>query len=305
MHYLPEVTNDWFRVDLEACERLRVQLDYEGGQDVAIDYPLLISNSVLNDVAQRRALIEALRSLPIDSIWLRVSGFGADATAASIRKYISAARDFHTLGKPVISDCVGGLAAQAILAFGAGAGIAHGVAAKERFSVSGWHKPARPPDPNRKRGTSTYSILLPGLDRLLKPDQAQTLIDASEGRRLLSCNNRNCCPTGFDDTKRDPKGHYLRQRAFQCEAISNVPEFRRAQDFLDRTLAVAARTARQVAKLRVQDAEIMAITAANADRLDRLCIVLQNLKEAEAVSTHSAPFPSPSTVRTARKGDRG
>jgi hypothetical protein len=303
-HFLSEATDPWFESDLAACKALRAVVDREGGRDVAVDYPLMMSNAALNDIAQRRAFVAALRSMPIDSVWLRVSGFGGDATAAALRKYIAAARDFHQLDRPVIADCVGGLSALAILAFGAAGGIAHGLAEKERFDATSWHKPPKPPDPDRKRGGNAFSFLLPGIDRLLKPAQAQILINASGGRRLLSCNDRRCCPHGFEDTMRDPKGHYLRQRAWQCEALSKVPEPRRAQDFLDNTLAAADRTARQAAKLRVADETVAEITTRNAERFDRIRVVLENLKETEAVSTRSVAFPPPMPLKTARNGDR-
>jgi hypothetical protein len=256
----------------------------------------------MNDIAQRRVFVAALRSIPIDSVWLRISGFGGDATAAALRKYISAARDFHSLGKPVIADCIGGLAALAVLAFGAAGGIAHGLAEKERFDAASWHKPPKPPDPEKKRGGNAFSVLLSGIDRLLKPEQAQILIEASGGRRLLSCNDRRCCPHGFEDTIRDPKGHYLRQRAWQCEALSKVPEPRRSKDFLDNTLANADRTARQIAKF--PDDAVATVTARNAERLDRLRVVLENLKETEAISTRSAAFPAPTTLKMDFRGNR-
>ena len=78
-----------------------------------------------------------------------------------------------------------------------------------------------------------------------------------------------------------------------------MPEPRRSQDFLDRTLADADRTARQVAKLRVPDEAMMTITMRNAERLDRLRVVLENLKETEAVGTRSAAFPPPVPLKTA------
>ena len=241
--------------------------------------------------------------MPIESIWLRVSGFGTDATAAALRKYISAARDLHQLGKPIIGDCVGGLSALAVVSFGAASGIAHGLAEKERFDTSNWHKPPPPPDPDKKKGGNAYSVLLPGIDRLLKPSQAQILVDALGGRRLLSCNDRSCCPHGFEDTIRDPKGHYLRQRAKQFTALSKIPEQLRAQDFLDNTLADADRTARQVAKLKVSDEAIATILTKNADRHDRIRKVLENLKETESVITRSAVFPPPMPIRGNYKND--
>jgi hypothetical protein len=80
-----------------------------------------------------------------------------------------------------------------------------------------------------------------------------------------------------------------------------VPESRRTQDFLDNTLASADRTARQNAKLRVTDTAVAAITARNAERLDRLRVVLENLRETEAVSTRSAAFPPPVRLQIVRR----
>lgn len=100
-HFLEGGIKDpWFRVDLEACVRLRRLLDMEGGKDIAIDYPLLLTNAALNDPTERAAIIPALSSLPIQSVWLRTSGFGADATPAGVRKYIVALRDFGSLHLP-------------------------------------------------------------------------------------------------------------------------------------------------------------------------------------------------------------
>jgi hypothetical protein len=300
-HYLAQASDRWFEIDLGACTRLRRVLDQEGGADIAIDYPLIVSNAAVNDATQRRAFITSLEGRPVNSVWLRVSGFGGGATAPALRKYIAALRDFHELGRPIIADCVGGLSAQAILSFGAASGIAHGLAEKERFDTSYWHKPPPPPDPEKNCGGNAYAVLLPGIDRLLKPAQAQALIETAGGRRILACNDRRCCPRGFDDTIADPKGHYLRQRAWQCEAISSIPELRRVQDFLDRTLADADRTARQAARLRVVDSKLKKIVEDNAWRVDRLRVVLESLQQTEAISTKAEAFPVPIPLKAARK----
>ena len=303
-HYLIQATDSWFGVDLAACDALRRALDQEGGADVAIDYPLIVSNAALNDTAQRRAFVASLAGGPIDSVWLRISGFGGGVTAAALRKYIAAARDFHELERPINSDCVGGLSAQAILSFGAASGIAHGFGEKERFDASAWHKPPPPRDPDKKQGANAYAVLLPGVDRLLKPSQARTLIETPGGRRILACNDRWCCPRGFDDTIADPNGHYLRQRAWQWDAISRIPESRRVQHFLDRTLADADRAARQVAKLKVGDPQLREIVTDNARRLDRMRVVLENLQQTDAVSTRAEAFPPAMPLRAAQKSSR-
>lgn len=303
-HLLIEATDPWLQSDLRACEALRVMLDREGGRDVAIDYPLIISNAALNDVAQRRAFVAALSRMPIDSIWLRISGFGGETTAAALRKYIAAARDFHSLRKPLVADCVGGLSGLAILAFGAAGGIAHGLAEKERFDASNWHKPPPPPDPDKKRGGNAYSVLLRGVDRLLKPDQAKLLIGAAGARRLLSCSDRDCCPNGFEDTMRDPKGHFLRQRFLSCESLSRVQEPLRTRDYLQNTLASAMQTARQVANLQIEDASMKDLARKNAERLERVRPTLENLRDTESVSTRSAAFPAAVPLRQSSSGVR-
>lgn len=300
-HLLSEAADSWLGTDLKSCAQLRRALDAEGCEHVAIDYPLMITNGSLNDSAQRKALIGALAGAPVDSIWLRVSGYGADATAAGLRKYIAAARDFHELRTPLVADSVGGLSGLAALAFGAMSGIAHGVAEKERFDASSWHKPPPPPDPDKKRGGNAHVMMLPGLDRLLKPAQAEALMGAAGARRLLSCGDRGCCPHGFEDTLKDPKGHYLRQRASEYASLSAVPELRRTQHFLDTTLSQADRTARQIAKLKLGDEKLLALVTQNANRLDRMRVVLDNLRETEAVSTRSTEFPSAGRLGSSSK----
>ena len=101
-HFLSGVSDLWFETDLEATARLRALLDMEGGKGIALDYPVLLSNATLNDQAERKAIMSALRSSPAESIWLRISGFGAEATPAGIRKYITAAHDFHHVAKPIL-----------------------------------------------------------------------------------------------------------------------------------------------------------------------------------------------------------
>jgi hypothetical protein len=277
-HFLEGGIKDpWFPVDLEACVRLRRLLDMEGGKDIAIDYPLLLTNAALNDPAERATIIPALSSLPIQSVWLRTSGFGSDATPAGVRKYIAALRDFGSLHMPVVSDGMGGMAGLAITAFGAASGLAHGVAEKERFDARSWNKPRL----EGRSGGGGYTVLLPGVDRLLKKEEAQTLMAAPHARRILSCQDRGCCPSGFEDTLKDPKGHYLRQRKMQCDALSAVQDQLKAHHFLEKTLEGASKTARQASKLKTGDEGLGTVLAKNARRLERMGEVLENLHGTE------------------------
>jgi len=287
-HLLSNGQDSWFTVDLRSCATLRRRLDIEGGKDIAIDYPLLITNAVLNDAAERKAFVSRLRDVPVESIWLRVSGFGAEATPAGLRKYITAFQDFHALSMPIVADGVGGIAAFAILSFGAACGIAHGAAEKERFDASEWNKPRK----EGRGGGGGHMVLLSGIDRLLKKEDAEALIAVPHGRRLCSCNNRMCCPHGFEDTLKDPRGHYLRQRALEFESLSSVPEPRRAQHFLDTTLADADRKARQIAKLKVGDVKLSTMLVKNTERLDRMRAVLEDLQKTGGIVSRAKRFPA-------------
>jgi hypothetical protein len=296
-HLLTGVSDPWLEVDLQACRRLRRLLDAEGGKQIAIDYPLLIPNAVLNDTAERKALVSRLAGdVPIDSIWLRVSGFGADATAAGLRKYITASQEFHVIRKPIVADGVGGIAALAIAAFGAVSGVAHGVAEKERFDTRDWNKP-----PKQGGGGRGYYLLLNGIDRLLRSSDADAIIAAPGARRLVSCHDRTCCPHGFEDTLKDPKGHYLRQRARELARLSAIPDPLRSQHFLDNTLAHADRTARQIAKLKVTAPEVEQILVKNTERLDRMRAVLEDLNKTSNGATRAPKYPPPSTAVAAAK----
>jgi hypothetical protein len=287
-HFLERGVKDpWFRVDLEACTRLRRLLDMEGGKDIAIDYPLMISVAALNDATERAAIIPALAQLPIQSLWMRISRFGADATPTGVSRYISALREFRELDLPLVADGTGGIAGLAIAAFGATSGLAHGVAEKERFDASTWNKP-RPE--KKSSGGNGYAVLLPGVDRLLKKEEAQALIGSPHGRRLLSCQDRNCCPAGFEDTLKDPKGHYLRQRAFQCDELSAVQDPLKQTHFMEKMLAGASRTARQVAKLKTGNEKLGDALTKNALRLERMEDVLENLQKTEEDTARARAF---------------
>ncbi|HEY3948223.1 hypothetical protein [Phenylobacterium sp.] len=273
-HLLESSADAWFGIDRQACDDLRSALDAAGGNAIAIDYSLTLKYGSLRDPAQRRVLIAGLKDLPFDNLWLRVSGFGADAEAPMLRRFIAAAVDFQQLDRPIVADGVGGLAAVAVAAFGAAGGISHGLGEKERFAAGDWNKP---PVPRAGGGGREKRLLMPGLDRLLSVKQVELLMAADGGRRLLGCQDRTCCPNGHNDTLKDPKGHYLRQRAKPLERLSRVPEARRIDDFLRHDLDPAARIAETATKLNLADAETTEMLRRTNERLGRLGPVLRDL----------------------------
>jgi hypothetical protein len=300
-HFLSGSTSSWLPIDRNACVALRRALDVEGGRNISIDYPLMTTFTALRDPIQRRAFMAALKDLPFGNLWLRVSGFGADATGMGVRRYIAAASDLLRLGKPIVADGIGGLAALAIVAFGGAGGFAHGVAEKERFDATSWDKP-----PTGGGGGSEKRILIPGLDRQLTLSQMETLMGARSGRRLCSCSDRRCCPHGWDDTRKDPKGHYLYQRSKQVRALSAIPDAHRIQHFLGQDLADAARIARTVARIRVGDASLHEALERSSVRLERMTAVLSELQKTIGDAPRSAApvgrFTSTGTIASGRRG---
>jgi hypothetical protein len=281
-HYILDADDPWFQIDIENCCALRGALDTLGGQHVELDYTVITSASVLNDAAKRRAIISQLGSLPAGSIWMRISKFGIDATGTAIRKYILSLQDFHSLKRPVVADGVGGAVGLAVTSFGAASSVSFGVAGRERFDASGWNRP-----PKAGGGGGAYCYLLSGLDRLLKREEAEAIIAAPGGRRLLSCSDRSCCPHGFDDTLKDPKGHFLRQRAKMFESISAVPEAMRVAHFLNHDLKNADRAARQIAKLRIANNALVKRLIGEATRLDRMRPILEGLEGISSIMSRS------------------
>lgn len=300
-HMLEGSPDSMFKVDAVATVALRAALDAEGGKHIGINYSLMIKAASLRDPVQRRAFVAGLHDLPFDNLWFRVSGFGADASPASLRRYIAAVIDFLRLERPIVADGVGGLAGLAVAAFGAVGGICHGVAEKERFDASDWNKPPKPKGASFGR---EKRVLIGAIDRLLSEKQLDALMAAPGARKALSCSDRSCCPHGLDDMLRDPKAHYLRQRARGVQELSGIPEARRAQHYLDKLLTPAERSARNIAKLKVDDDGLRKVLEKSSERLEKMHSVLDDLSSAIKDSPRSrAPRRQPqgSSAAASRK----
>lgn len=238
------------------------------------DYSLTTTYGTLREPEQRRVFLTGLADLPFENLWLRVSDFGADATPTAVRRYISAVMDFHSLRRPIVADYVGGLAGLAVVAFGAAGAMAHGVSERERFDVRRWLAPRKPGG-----GGQTGRVYLPVLDRYFKIYEARALLKVRGARRLLACEDRDCCPRGADDTFNDPKAHFITQRLVQLRDLSETPEERRASRFLDVHLATADRRARQAAKLDTGNPTTKRALKKASLRIDRMRDVLENLDQ--------------------------
>jgi hypothetical protein len=259
----------WFDIDRDLCLDLRNALDAAGGKDISIDYHLMIPYACLLKEVQRRTLAARLDDLPVENIWIRTGNFGRDATASKFEKFVVGLHDFHSTGKPIVADCVGGLVGLGAAAFGTIGALAHGVAERERFDPSGWKRPPRPRNEEQEGGSCKW-VYFPPLDRLLRASQAELLLRAHGAKPFLLCNDRSCCPRGEENMLGDHKAHFLRQRRYQLDDLGVVPESRRASHYVERHLIDADRYSRRAAKLKTGDEALNEILKANSQRLDDL-----------------------------------
>lgn len=280
-HLVENVIDAWRTIDLRMCEALRYELDRCGGSDIAVDYQLITTTALLKDAAARATFIADIDTMPIENVWLRVSGFGATATGAGTRHFIESARGLHSIGRPLIADMAGGLAALGAVAFGAVAGISHGVGQKESFKAGDWRKP-----PTGGGGAAARAYFQE-LDRYFKEDQMQSIFDAKGGRSRLSCADTSCCTHGGEDMIENGHAHFVTQRHRQIDDLSAVPEDRRPSHFLLRHLDPAIRTARHAAKLKIMDEKVLAAVGDAKIRMVRLRDALADLDAKGTVATRS------------------
>jgi hypothetical protein len=280
-HLIETVNDSWRTIDLRMCEALRYELDRCGGADIAVDYQLITTSAVLKDAGARAAFVDDIETMPIENVWLRVSGFGATATGAGTRHFIESVRGLHAISRPLIVDMAGGFAGLGAAAFGAVAGISHGVGQKESFKAADWRKP-----PSGGGGAAARAYVHE-LDRYFKEDQLQAIFAAKGGRSRFGCVDTGCCAHGAEDMIENGHAHFITQRHRQIDDLSAVPEDRRATHFLLRHLDPAIRTARHAAKLKIVDEKVLAAVGQSKTRMVRLRDALADLDEKGASDTRS------------------
>ena len=274
-HYLGDDGTDWLTVDLKAAEALRAALDREGGQHIALDYPVILSNRQLRDPALRARLLSGLADLPEGHVWLRVGGFGADATGVGMSRYIEAIRPLHALGRPIIADQVGGLAALAACAFGATSGYAHGIEGKQRSDMGDWLKPRMSGGGGRAK-----RVFLPGLDRTLEVSAVRQLFDdARTARQIFGCADTTCCGD-VEKMLSNPEPHLMVQQSRAAASLSATPESVRIDQF-QRYLDDRMKEAQRATRLKKMEDGLRKAVGAAAKRLERINEALRGLHKRE------------------------
>ncbi|MEP3437164.1 MAG: hypothetical protein ABJN75_10330 [Hoeflea sp.] len=248
-HFLGDKNCDsWLDVDRAGCIQLRAALDREGGRHIAIDYLLIVPHLMLNDATARQNIMNALADLPFDNLWIRASGFGNDSPAQPTVAFISALTKLHNLGRPIITDYLGGLIGEAVMALGAASGFAHGVGESERFDARQWHNPPKERDPE-KSGGRAIRISLAAINKSLTVKEYETLLSATGGKRLLLPSSHVAGLRTAADIIAEPKILASREAVSNFNALNDVPNAHRATHFIQHRMESAVERARQIKNL--------------------------------------------------------
>lgn len=290
-HYLGGNQVDWLDVDHRSCEALRLALNREGGESISIDYPLILDNAQIKDGAFRKRITVALQSLPIDYLWVRIAGFGSDATGAGVDKIVRALHGLHEVGVPIIVDQVGGMAALALGSFGVASGFSNGLKGKDRFSASGWLAP-KPTG----AGGNPRRIFISGLDRRVRLDEIRAVFARSPtARSVFGCRDSSCC-SGIDAMLNEPEAHRAVQQGRAIGGLSAIPESMRADRFLGTYLGDVQRDAARALRLKTVSDDFRSMAQKASKRIDRMVDTLEQTSERLGV----IEFAPEATFRTNR-----
>lgn len=274
----PGVDNVWLPIDCRSVALLRDALDREGGRHVAIDYPLVLPHTRLRDEQYLPRILSALRGLPFDNLVLRLSGFGADARPLTVKWTLTAIRELHVLGYPILLDCVGGLVGLGALAFGIASGIAHGIGERDRFDARSWHKPMKQSTTERPFGRAVY-YPLPGLDKSFSKSDLEIIAGTARGRRLVACSDRECCPRGLTSTLGNHRSYIAQQKFRAIDTLFAVPDERRIDHFMNVELRSTERLARDLVYLKVENHRINKALSGWRKRIDSMTRTFETLSE--------------------------
>lgn len=228
-HYLSSLNDRWIDVDAALTKSMRSALDALGGRHIRLYYPLLIPYGWLSAREQMIPLAGFLSTMPINAVWLRVSNFQNDKSAAAVRHYIEGAQVLLSSDRPVIADHVGGFSGLAILAFGAAGGLAHGIGAHEGFKVASW-----------KKTTDGFGIrkrvYIADADLYIDAKTFNPVLENPVIRARMGCKNKLCCPRGVDDMFSNAKVHTINACFEQLAVLAESAPSQRINTFIRQAL---------------------------------------------------------------------
>lgn len=235
-HLVSSHRDPWLDIDADLTRALRRALNQAGLQRVPIYYPLITKSENFNNPQWRAAVIDILRTLPIDAVWLRIHPFGTPKSGPhALKRYLAGCRDLHQLGRPLVGEHTGAVGV-ALMAFGALGGIESGITVNDHTDLSDWLRVPK----NGGGGGGEARIYLHQLGAFLDRSKADVLLNRSGMKAAHSCLDTSCCPRGWKDTQLRYREHFVTQRVREVNALAAVPEPLRAGQYLENFLRPAS-----------------------------------------------------------------
>jgi hypothetical protein len=224
-HLLGDASDKFFGADLSVARNLRAELDRRGLAETPIFYPLALPASALGNPAQRAMVIEGLRAIDVDAIWLRLHPFGtSSAGPLALRHYIEAGWELGRLGIPMVGERTGTVGL-ALMAFGAVGGIESGITLGERFDAQAL---LHAPDPRGKPYSPSPRVYLHEIGAFVPRAIAEVIFRNRQMIAALACRDAFCCRGGVDGMLKDPRRHFVLKRTSEVDRIGSVAPDARA-----------------------------------------------------------------------------
>jgi hypothetical protein len=217
-HLLADARDPFFGADRTVTAYLRTELDRRGLRETPIFYPLALPAASLRDGVQLSLILDSLRSLDLDAVWLRLHPFGATAGPLALRHYIETGWQLGQLGLPIVGERTGTIGL-ALMAFGAVGGIESGITFGERFDAQALN---RPRDPRGGGYIPQPRVYLHEIGAFVSRAVARRLFQNRQMIASLGCRDGSCCREGVDSMIRDPRRHFVIRRAGEVERIGGV-----------------------------------------------------------------------------------
>lgn len=284
-HALSATSDRWIDVDIALTRFLRRELDAVGGEGIKLYYPLIIPYAWLASHERMIALAGTLSTTPSDAVWLRVSNFKNDKSAAAVRHYIEGARALLSSDRPLIADHIGGFSGLAILAFGVAGGLAHGIGVREGFSVTNWQKT------NVEPFSPSTRAYVGDADLYVEPRIVAPVLEDPVIRARMGCKNKRCCPRGIDDMFGNAKNHVINTRLEQLAAIASGAPSHRAAAFIRHALIPAGATLIKLDHALNEHRELQRRVQKKRRFVDNLKSTLESLNVEAGSNVRRSPIP--------------
>jgi len=295
-HLISGPNDPWLNIDIAITNALISALQRRNASAIQVNYSLAISYEAFRTASKRSVILERLREVNVDSLWLHVDGCGSDSSPTAVTRYGDAAADFHDLRIPIIADHMGGLVGLSLLAFGVVGGISHGITLGERFHCGHWKKIA-----TTKPFAQGLRVYLPILDLLLPRVDAEKVFETgAKAKAAFGCRNTACCSRGIPDMLPAPARHFLYQRTREVAGLSQIPESLRPTQFLEEHLRPASDRALLAIGLTLPDALQKKMTS-QSKRLNDLRIALGSYAQKRRDDVTFARHPKTRAAREARR----